>query len=182
MNFNEIVKDILGSIFRLFGFHLRKELKGIVEYEHKVLLISIAYDFTRSFEVNVNFHFKTNNQSYSLEELKEYFYKEKSQFAVQILEEYKMKYWLEKFKVFLENHLKELTDNYVKICFELDGLRHQNVIDYNRERDERFFKEDVEKLWKSKDYIGLVGLIDNYKGIVDGALKKKYEYAIKKVG
>lgn len=183
MNFSKIVKEILDSILGLFGFTLKKESTGIIEYEHKVLSISITYDFTRSFEVDVNFYFKANNESYSLAELKEYFDKEKNRFiATQILEDEKLKTWVQEVRVFLEDHLDELIKNHVKICFELDGLRKQNVVDYSNERDERFFKEGVDKLWNSKDYVGLIKLVENYKGNIDGALKKKYEYAVKKVG
>lgn len=181
MNFNKTVKDIIGSVFSLFEFVLKKESKGIIEYEHKILSISITYDFNRSFEVDVNFHFKANDEFYTIAELREYLYKEKNQFiATQILEKDKLKLWLQEVKVLLEKHLDKLIQNHVKICFELDGLRKQNVIDYNREHNERFFRDDLEKRWKSKDYVGLVRLVDNYKGTIDGVIKKKYEYAIKK--
>ena len=182
MEFNKIVTEILNSVLSLFGFAIKKESKGIIEYEHKILSISITYDFNRSFEVDVNFHFKANNEFYTLAELKEYLYQEKNRFiATQISEEDKLKSWVQEVKVFLEKHMDELIKNHVKVCFELDGLRKQNVIDYNNERDERFLREDVDKLWKSKDYVGLVELIENYKGTIDGTIKKKYEYAIKKV-
>ena len=182
MNFRKIVKKILGSVFSLFRFTLQSESKGAVEYEHKVLVISISYDFTRSFEVDVNFHFKANNKSYTLSELREYLDKEKNQFrAIQILDDDKLKIWTQDVKGFLENHLNELIKNHVKICFELDGLREQNVKDYNDDREVKFFKEDVDKFWSDKDYTGLVEFVKKHKGNIDGALKKKYEYALKKV-
>ena len=183
MNFNKIVKEILSSVLSLFEFALKQESKGIIEFNHKVLSISFTYDFNKSFEVDVNFHFKANNEFYTLAELKEYLDKEKNRFiATQILEEDKLKSWVQEVKVFLEKHLDELVQNHVKMCFEMDGLRKQNVIDYNSERDERFFREDIDKFWKSKDYVGLVALIENYTGTIDGAIKKKYKYAIKKIG
>lgn len=85
-------------------------------------MISISYDFSRSFEVDINFNFKSNNESYTLSELKEYFNKEKNQFiATQILNDDKLKTWVQEVKVFLENNLDELIKNNIKICFELDG-------------------------------------------------------------
>jgi hypothetical protein len=85
-------------------------------------MISISYDFSRSFEVDINFNFKSNNESYTLSELKEYFNKEKNQFiATQILNDDKLKTWVQEVKVFLENNLNELIKNNIKICFELDG-------------------------------------------------------------
>jgi hypothetical protein len=182
MSFNKIVKEILGSILSLCEFTLNNESRGVIEYEHKLLLISITYDFARSFELDVNFYFKANNQSYSLAELKEYFDKKKNRFiATQILEDDKLKAWVVEVKMFLENHLYELIKDHVVICFELDSMRKQKTNFYNNERDERFFKEDVEKLWNNKDYVRLIKLVQNYKGNIDDISKKKYEYAIKKV-
>ncbi len=183
MNFNKLVKEILSSVFSLFEFALQNESKGIVEYGNKVLVISISYDFNRSSEVDVNFLFKANNKSYTLSELREYLDEEKIQFrATQIVDEDKLEIWTREVKVFLKNHLKELIKNHIKICSELDSLRKQNVLDYNRNQEEKFFKEDVDKLWNSKDYVGLVKLVEKYKGNIDGSLKRKYEYAMKKRG
>jgi hypothetical protein len=183
MNFNKIVKNILGSTFSMFGFFLKKEYKGLVEYEHKdkVLMISISYDFSRSFEVDLNFYFKANNTSYNLSELKEYFNKNKNQFiAIQILNDAKLKVWIQEVKVFLEKHIDELVKNNIKICFELNGLREHNVIDYNNDREAKIFKKDIDKYWNDKNYVRLIECVNNYKGIIEGSLKKKFEYALKK--
>ena len=42
MDFNKIVKEILNSVLNLFGVVLKQESKGIIEYDHKVLSISIT--------------------------------------------------------------------------------------------------------------------------------------------
>jgi len=146
-------------------------------------MISISYDFSRSFEVDINFNFKSNNESYTLSELKEYFNKEKNQFiATQILNDDKLKTWVQEVKVFLENNLDELIKNNIKICFELDGLREQSAIDYNNERETKVFKEEIDKYWNNKNYERLIELVKKYNGNIEGSLKKKYEYVLKKIG
>ncbi|QLG44897.1 hypothetical protein [Costertonia aggregata] len=182
MNFNIIIKEILGSVLNLFGFTLKEESKGIIEYDHEKMSISFSYDFNRSFEVVANFLFKANNKSYKFGELKEFLIKENNRFTtIQILEDDKLKTWAKELKIFLQNHLDFIIKNHAKVCFELDVIRKQNVLEYNNERDERYFKEDVDRLWKDKDYMKLTKLIENYKGNLDSSLKKKYEYAIKRL-
>lgn len=182
MNFNTIAKEVIGTFLTLFDFFLKEDLNGIVKYDHKIITIILTYDFNRSYEVNASFFFKKNDSLYTLAELKEYLKKDKNRFiAIQILEEDELKTWCKEVKDFLENYLDELLNNDVETCVKLESLRNQNAIDYNNKRDEILFNEDVGKLWRNKDYTGLVRLIENYNGNIEGVVKKKYEYAIKKI-
>jgi hypothetical protein len=184
MNFNKIVKEIFSSFFIPLRFTLKSESKGFIEYEHehKVLVISLTYDYNRSFEVDVNFYLKINNEFYTLVELREYFNKEKNQFrATQIMEDDKLRIWVYEVKSFLDNNLEELIKNRIMISSELDRIRSHNVNDYSDRLEAKFLKNDVDKFWNDKNYVELVECVKKHKGNIDGVLKKKYEYALKKV-
>lgn len=177
---HKLVKEIIGSYLAKRNFILIKEIDGIVEYESKVMSIRVTYDLNRSFELDCIFEFKLNGESYHYADVREYLYNEKDRLiATQSSSESTVKLWLESLLLFLQSNLQYIVDNHIKVCLELSGLRSEKIKQYSRDREERSFNEDAHSFWNAKDYASFVKLLDNFKGKIDEALRKKYEFASK---
>ncbi len=181
MNFNNLVKLIVEPILILFGFKLKLEIKGILEYDHNYLTITISYDYTSSYEVDVTVLFKESGFFYGYADLKEYFYNSKfNPSTTQIKDENTLVKWLEGVNNFLKDNLNSIIDNYKEIQIGLERIRQRQIDTYESERDNRLLSEGVEKYWMAKDYSGLVNFLKT-KGVLVGSVKRKYEFALKMI-
>ena len=81
MNFNKLVKSIIEPILLLFGFTIKQDIKGIVEYDYGIFVITLSYDYNFSYEVDLTLLFKESGSFYIYNELKQYFYNSKSNFS-----------------------------------------------------------------------------------------------------
>lgn len=184
MNFNKIVKESLESTLNLFEFILIEESNGYLRYEGKLLLITLFYDFKKSYEVDVTFSYK-GSQSYTFSELKEYFFNEKDKLiATQILEENKMKTWLQEVNTFLIGHIDGLTKNHKKISKDLNKLIQKKANDYEIEQKTKHLKQNIDKYWRDKDYSSLVNFVEKSINKIEfenfsKVYQKKYELAKK---
>ena len=182
MSFNEIVKEAVGPILISSGFTVIYETEGSVEYKNNVLSVRFSYDRRRSYEVDIGILFKANGESYTYPDLKEYFYQIKDNYmATQIVHENHLVLWMDGVRHFLEENLQYILEHHLKVCIELAGLRSEKNKQYQKEREERYLENQVESLWRAKDYAGLVKVFEEYRGEIEGSLKMKYQYALKMV-
>jgi hypothetical protein len=182
MNFNELAKSVLEPTLLHFDFTLKREIRGLLEYDHKILKISISYDYSLSYELDVTFSFKTTGIFYGYNDMRELFYNQKSSLiATQIKDEDILTNWLADIQSFLKKYLPDLINNHEKICSKLEAIRKQQIDNYEKNRNESILKKEVEKYWASKDYYGLVNYLKGYHGEFEGSIKKKYEYALKMI-
>lgn len=180
MNFNKFVKLLLSDFLAAFDFMLKDEVEGLIEYENKLLIISFSYDFRVSFEVDMIFTFKSTCDFYTYSEIKQCLYREENTYvATQIIKDDQLNLWVEKTYVFLQENLRYIINNHVKIGNELRDVRTKNVDRYSSEVNEKIFIYNFEKFWRDKDYSKLVEIFEKYRGKISESTKKKYEYAFK---
>jgi hypothetical protein len=184
MDFNKLERSIVEPVLFSFGFVLKDETEGGLEYGHTELDITIAYDYKVSYEVDVMFLFKYNNTCYVFRELKEYLYGLPPNLtaATQITDEAVMIQWLESVKAFFEEKLAYILENIVQVGTDLKHKKEQENEVYAQERDNRQLQVEIEKLWSDKDYAGLVKLLEKHSDSLEGSTRKKYEYAISRTG
>lgn len=181
MNFNKLVKSIVEPILLLFEFSIKEDIKGIVEYDYSVFAITLSYDYSSSYEVDMTLLFKESGLFYGYNELKQYFYNSKYNLsATQIKDENTLIKWLEEVQKFLKDNLSTIIDNCKEVQIGLERIRQHQIDNYERQRNNRLLNESVEKYWMTKDYSGLVNLLKN-KGELVGSVKKKYEFALKMI-
>ncbi|GAA4439045.1 hypothetical protein GCM10023091_20680 [Ravibacter arvi] len=181
MSFNNLVTSIVEPILVLFGFKLKQDINGILEYDHNYLTITISYDYNSSYEGDVTVLFKESGLFYGYADLKQYFYDNKSNFsATQIINENSMIKWLEGVDKFFKDNLNNIIQNHKVIQTELERIRQHQIDNYESERNKRLLNEGVKKYWMVKDYSGLVNFLKN-KGKLVGSVKKKYEFALKMI-
>lgn len=182
MDFNKLVKSIVEPILLFFGFTIKQDVKGIVEYEHSHFIITLSYDYSSSYEVDVTLLFKESGLLYGYNELKEYFYNSKSNLsATQIKEKDALVKWLDVVGIFLKENLNCIINDYKEVQIGLEKIRQRQIDNYESERNSRILNEGVEKYWVTKEYSGLVRFLKSYNGELDGSIKKKYEYALKMI-
>ena len=182
MYFNDIVKSIIEPVLVSFGFTIKQDIIGILEYDHKYLTITLSYDYNSSYEVSMTLLFKENGSFYGYDELEECFYNKKANLStIQTNDENTLIKWMEEVSRFLKDNLKNIIDNYREVQSRLEGIRQRRVDIYERERNDRLLNEGVEKYWEVKDYSGLVKFLKSYKGEFAGSIKKKYEYALRMI-
>lgn len=181
MDFNKLIKSIVEPVLLFFGFTIKQDIKGIVEYDSSIFVITLSYDYSSSYEVDVTLLFKESGLFYGYSELKQYFYNNKSNLsAAQIKDENTLIEWLEEVNKFLKDNLSSIIDNYKEVQIGLERIRQYRIDNYEIERNNRLLNEGVEKYWTAKDYSGLVNLLKN-KGELVGSVKKKYEFALKMI-
>lgn len=182
MDFNKLVKSIIEPVLLFFGFTVKQKIKGIVEYDHSNLIITLSYDYSSSYEVDVTLLFKESGLFYGYNELKQYFYNSKSNLsAIQIKDENTLIKWLEEINKFLKDNLNSIIDNHKEVQIGLERIRQHQIDNYESERNNRLLNEGVEKYWTTKDYSGLVNFLKSYNGELVGSVKKKYEFALKTI-
>lgn len=182
MNFNNIVKELIAPILSLYSFTLIDEFEGFLSYENKLLKISISYDSKASYEVDIYLLFKISGEFYSYSEMKEYLYGKKSNYiAIQVVNEINLKLWVEEIRNFLMELLEKIYANYIEISFDLNRIQAENSITYANEAEDNYIKENAERFWRAKDYLMLVDFLKKYEVKLSGSLKKKYEYALKRI-
>lgn len=182
MNFNKLVKSIVEPTLLFFGFTIKQDIKGVVEYDHSYFVIILSYDYNSSYEVDVTLLFKGSGLFYGYSELEEYFYNSKSNLsATQIKDNNCLIKWLEEINKFLKDNLNSIIDNHKEIQIGLERIRQHQIDNYENERNNRLLNEGVEKYWTVKDYSGLVKFLKSYKREFDGSIKKKYEFALKMI-
>lgn len=180
MNFNKLVKEKIDPFLKNNSFVLKNETEGMFEYEHNVLRIFISYDFRSSFEVDMTIYFRHNDESYSLSDLEELFYKKQDNLiAVQIVNDNVLKLWVEDTSLFLENNLRKIILNHIKISNELNTLRSIKINEQEEKNLEKFLINDVNRFWNAKDYYGLVQYLSKYQNKINGSIKRKFDYALK---
>ncbi len=182
MNFYNLVTSIVEPILISLGFKLEQNIKGILEYDHNYLTITISYDYNSSYEVDVTVLFKESGLFYGYADLKQYFYDNKSNFsATQIKDENSMIKWLEGVDKFFKDNLNNIIQKNKEIQTGLERIRQYQISIYESERNNKLLNDGVEKYWVTKDYSGLVKFLKNYKGELMGSNKKKYEFALKMI-
>lgn len=181
MDFNKLVKSIIEPVLLFFRFTVKQDIKGIVEYDYSIFVITLSYDYSSSYEVDVTFLFKESGLFYGYNELKQYFYDSKSnRSATQIKDENTLIKWLEEVNNFLKEKLSSIIDNYKEVQIGLERIRKHQIDNYDSERNNKLLTEGVEEYWMAKDYSGLVNFLKN-KGELVGSVKKKYEFALKMI-
>lgn len=181
MEFNKLVKSVVEPVLLFFGFTIKQDIKGIVEYDDGIFVIILSYDYSSSYEVDVTLLFKESGLFYGYSELKQYFYNNKSSLsATQIKDENTLRKWLEEVDKFLKDNLNSIIDNHKEVQIGLERIRQHQIGNYESERNNRLLNEGVEKYWMAKDYSGLVKFLQN-KGELVGSVKKKYEFALKRI-
>lgn len=182
MNFNKLVKSIVEPVLLFFGFTIKQDIKGIVEYDHSHVKVTLSYDYSSSYEVDLTLLFKGSGLFYGYNELKEYFCNSKSNLsATQIKDEDILIKWLDGVSIFLKENLNRIIDDYKEVEIELEKIRQRQINSYESEKNSRLLSEGVEKYWTMKDYSGLVKFLKSYNGELEGSIKKKYEYASKMI-
>lgn len=182
MNFNKNAKSIVEPTLLFFGFTIKKEIKGIIEYDHKYLTATMSYDYNSSCEVDFTILFKASNLFYGYNELMGHFYNKKANLsAIQITDENTLIEWLKEVNRFLKDNLNNIINNRTKIQIELERIRLRQINTYEAEKNNRLLREGVEKYWSAKDYPGLVKFLKSYKGEIGETIKGKYEYALKMI-
>jgi hypothetical protein len=162
---------------------VKQEINGILEYEHDNLIIIMSYDYNSSYEVDMTLLFKGSGLFYGYSELTEYFCGNKeNRFAIQIKEENILMKWLKEVNDLLNGHLGKIIYDPEEVQAGLEKIRRRKIDDYERERNSRLLNTGVEQYWTKRDYPGLVKFLKNYHGILEGSVKKKYDYALKMIG
>lgn len=181
MDFNKLVKSIVEPVLLFFGFTIKQDIKGIVEYDYNIFVITLSYDYSSSYEVDVTLLFKESGLFYGYNELKQYFYNSKPNLsATQIKDKNTLIKWLEEVNNFLKENLSSIIDNYKEVQIGLERIRQHQINNYESERNNRLLNEGVERYWMAKDYSGLVNFLKS-KGELAGSVKKKYEFALKMI-
>lgn len=182
MDFNKLVKSIIEPVLFCFGFTIKEDIKGIVEYDHRDFVITLSYDYNSSYEVDVTLLFKDSGLFYGYNELRQYFYNIQFNLSVtQIKDENTLIKWLEEVNKFLKDNLNSIIDNRKEVQLGLERIRQHQIDIYETERNNRLLNEGVEKYWTNKDYSGLVNFLKSYKEELVGSIKKKYEFALKTI-
>ncbi len=182
MDFNKLVKLIIEPVLLFFGFKIKQDIKGIVEYDNNIFVITLSYDYSSSYEVDVTLLFKESGLFYGYNELRQYFSNSKSNTsATQIKDENSMIKWLEGVDEFFRDNLNNIIQNHKEIQTGLERIRQHQINIYESERNNKLLNEGVEKYWVTKDYSGLVKFLKSYNVELEGSTKKKYEYALKMI-
>ncbi|RXK80779.1 hypothetical protein [Filimonas effusa] len=180
MDFNELVKLIIEPTLFLADFSAGKEMRGSIEYEHRLLKLSFSYDYNSSYEVGVFLIFKGNNIFYEYNQLKVlYCNKDLDLTAIQLKDEDALKRWLLNVNKILNENLNEVINNAAEVRRKLEEIRQLQVNRFQQERKIKRFNEAVEKYWRAKDYSGLVNFLKDYNKPIEGSVKLKYDYALK---
>ena len=187
MNFTATVYEVLGPVLNEFAFTRQQEMSGrvaVVTYETAPLAVSVSYD-ALSHEVAVVFLFKESraeHKTFELSELQAHLHQQ-PQFAkaVQIGTSEALHKYLHTVGEFLEAYLAYIVDNHTTLSAALHAAKTQQIHDYNEALQADFLKRDVTQLWKNKQYADIVARVKQYQGQLEGSLKKKYDYALKKM-
>lgn len=182
MNFNAFIKDLISPYLITTGFQLKSEIEGLLEYESGILKIRFSYDFRVSYEVDVAFKFKADENFYTYSEIKELLFNEKNRFiATQIVKDEVLKLWVEEVYEFLKENLLNIQNKHDEICLEFANLRLRNTNEYATKITNKFFNETVEALWRAKNYIKLIDFLKKNEDKIIGSIEKKYHYALKMI-
>ena len=128
MDFNKLIKSTVEPILLFFGFTIKQDVKGSVEYDHSNLVITLSYDYVSSYEVDVTLLFKESGLFYGYNELKEYFYNSKSNLsATQLKDEKTLIKWLEGVDEFLKDNLNTIIYDYKKVQIGLEKIRQRQI-------------------------------------------------------
>lgn len=180
MDFNKLVKSMVEPTLVHFGFSIKLDTKGILEYNNRYLTITMSYDYNTSYEADMTLAFNRSSSFYGYNELAEYFYNPKnSHTAFQTKDENVLIKWLEEVNNFLKDNLKSILDNHEKVQHGLERIRSRQIDAYEKARNDRLLNEGITKYWAAKDYPGLVSFLKEHRGELDEIIRKKYEYALK---
>lgn len=180
MDFNKLVKSIIEPTLLLFKFTVGKEMKGIVEYEHKLVKFLFSYDYNSSYEVSISLLFKESNMIYEYNQLKVLFCnKNFDLIAFQVKDEGSLVKWLQTIRKKLQENINEIVNDSANVEGKLEKIRQLQADAYQQEKEIKRLNELVDTYWKTKDYQALVNLVNNYDKPVEGSVKMKYDYAIK---
>jgi hypothetical protein len=183
MDFNKLIKSVIEPLLCSLKFTVKEDINGILEYENADLIITMSYDYNASYEVDMTWLFKRSGLFYGYNELKKYFYGGNGDYlAIQIKEEDVLIKWLKEASGFLKEHLSKVIYDSEEVKTGLEQISQRRIDDYERAQNSRLLNTGVEQYWTNKDYSGLVKFLKSYHGVLEGSVKKKYDYALKMIG
>lgn len=180
MEFNKLVKAIVEPTLYSFSFFPKEEVDGLLTYANDTMIISLSYDYNRSFEVDVTFTLKSNGKSFSYSLVKAYFVREVfNLIATQLTNTHELRNWLEGVEIFLRKNLGAMVALNEEVCDQLEKVQNRLAQDFEKEKQGRIIRERVDEYWGERDYYGLVEFLKSSSGEYEDSIKKKYEYALK---
>lgn len=182
MIFNKLIHEKITPFLKSKNFNLVDESKDYLKFKSKDLVIIFTYNLNPPLEIDMDFQFNEDSINYNFAFIKDYFgYKVRTLYAEQSREYSSTLEWVEQVKQFLSRHLDDILSRLNIISKDLFIIRNQRLLEEYNLKKESYVFGLINKAWKQKDYNSIVQIVEKHEVKLKGSIKKKYEYALKKL-
>lgn len=182
--FNDLVRTAFAFLVADYRFRLLDEQEKYLRFESKSIVVVLAYDQQRSYEINLGLGLQGDPQPlFDLGEVlrSRGVESEKHPAGYQAQASEVVRNLVLKMADLLERYGAELLRGDAKAWHELKALREMECSEYARQRDLGYARSNASAAWDRKDFFGVVRALSPWQAVLSPTDLKRLEYAKKQI-